>query len=374
MSAPVPESRVNLVDLGILIGYSVRGVPWIHASRLHNWVAGRGYPLVPDHAPLVIIAGSGTSEFYYRVRVRYQTTRLRFSILLTTSSESSTCQVQIPPGTAQGGSFTVFNRKRATPVVFDVDLSYQADEETTLSLKILNTGAANVIVEGIHVEALPRAFLVAQDPNDLGSNRLAFWHRQPISERNFALNLLDLQSVLKRSARRAMFQHSWGSDAPWSTAVAGPTAVFDDKFGLIGRALYEGDTTRELSWRVRARCSDGSTAGEVTLTNTGAGSASSTITIPAGSTAGSFFPPVADDPAVFDCDAEDVTDSWGLRGSAVDEHQITVTRTAGSGTIYLETISIWEAPDAAPPAPTYTLVTDDDEPYLTDDDDNFIAD
>lgn len=371
-TVPVPEIRPEVVDYGVLIGYGVRTVPWIHAARLHNWVAGRGHMLVPNHCPLVTIAAAGQSEFWYRVRTRYQDTRLRYTILC--SAETEAVVIVAVNGTTVGnsGGYVVHNRRRSVPLVFDVDQSAQTDSEQDLYIK-LNVSGSSIVVESISIEALPRAFLTAQSASDLGSNRLAFEHRQPISERNFALNLLDLQSPLKRSARRSLFQLSWGTNNPWSTAVAGPTNVFDDTFGLIGRLLYDGSTTSECSWRVRAYCSDGTTAGTVNLSNTGGG-ASTSITIPKGSTSADWFPPTSGDPDTFNCDAEDNTDAWGLRGGVTDDHTVSVTRTAGSGTIYLESVCIWESPDAAPPAPTVTRITDADDPRITDADSYRITD
>lgn len=370
-SETVPEQRVELVDSGILNGTRVRSQHWVHAPRASNWLAGRPRQLVPSHTPLVTISSGSSSEFWYRVRPNYQATRLRYSILLTAETPCG-ANISIPTSTARPPGVIVRNRRLAVPLVYDVDRTLQADAEEDLSIKIEAVGSS-VVVEDIAIQALGRAFLDTDDPFDMGAQRTRFWIRQPIGERNFYTHLYGLQSTLKRTARRDPYNISWGTNNPWSTAVAGPTAVFDGTIGMLGRLLYSAETTREISWRVRAYCSDGTTAGTVDLTNTGAGTGT-TITIPAGSTAVNWFPSTAGDPATFTIDAEDPSTVYGWRGGARDEQTITVTRTAGTGTIYLETLSFWESPESAPPAPTFRRITDAGEVRITDAGDTRITD
>lgn len=350
MSAPVPEQRIVLLDEGIRIAESVRAVHWAHTSRLNNWIAGRGRPLVPSFAPLVEIDPGTSSSFFFRVRPSYQHVRLRIEVILSASGPA-TALVAVPDASSPWSTVQA-RGPSARPIVIEVDRKDRVDAEESFVVGIaVADGQFAVLVESISVEAYPRAFL-DNDANDLGSDRMMFWPRTPISQRNFGDNLLAHQTVLKRSARRAMFHMSWGSASPWTTGSAGPTEVFGTGFGLIGRYLYEGETVRELACRVRGFCSDETTSAEVTIENTGGGSGV-VISIPAGSIVPAWHPPLASAPATFECDAEDPSHEVGLRGGAVDLHQVSVERTAGSGTVSLESISIWESPDGVPPAPIF---------------------
>lgn len=369
MSGPVPESRIVCLDGAIRITKSVRSGHWIHPAWLHNWIAGRGRPAVPACGPMVAIQASSWSHFVFRVHQAYQHTRYRFSVMVSAETEGA-IYMEIPVGTPVVNGERTHNRRNAVPFTFDVDVSARVESEVDLSLRIAAL-LQPIIVESISVEAFPRAFLDL-DSNDLGCDRLSFWPRAPISEQSFANNLLDLQSVLKRSARRGMWHQVWGSDAPASTSSTSLVDILDGTFGLIGRFLYSGETTREMSWRVRGYCSDGTTAGEVVITNTGTG-AGSTITIPAGSTSADWFPATSGAPDTFTCDCEDNTASDGLQGGAVDEHTIQFRRTAGSGTLEIESISVWEAPGAAPPAPSYQRITEQGDPRITEQGDRRIT-
>ncbi len=336
MSARVPESRIDLQQDEVRVSKSVRSLDWVAATRLHNWISGRSVIQVPSHAPMVSIASSASSEFPYRVLPRYQDTRYRYSIILTAETET-TAEVLID-GASQG-TFPVENRRNAAPLVFDIELGVQSTTEAETVIKV-TAGDSSVTVEAVLVEALPRV-LLAEDANDLGANRMKFWIREAISERNFANSLLDLQNNLRQSARRCgCFAHSWGTDSPKVTTNGSYENKFEDTISILGRFLFSGETQRTLSWRVKAYNSDGSTAGNVRVSND---AGTSVIAVPAGTTTATWFPTTGNAADTFLVDAEDNETANGLRGGTTDDHTFEAQRTAGAGNVLIETISVWEA-------------------------------
>lgn len=340
MAATVPESRLNLVQSGVEISRSVRGVSWIDSARLANWISGRGSMDVPAHAPMVRIAGSGSSDFTYRVKPRYQTTRYALSLVLTSPDGPTTADVTVPIG---GTTHTVNVQPRlnARPETLIFERSSQSTTETTLDFRIAAGGTEDVDVECVSIEALPRATL-AQDTSDLGVDRLQFFPRQPIYEASLSTQLTDVVSSIRDSARRVgIYQHSFGTDSPFSTSSTTFVDVFDEDHEELGRYLYNGDTTRTHSWRVLAYADVAGTKGEVRITNTSG--ASTVIDVPLSTTSATWLPATGGSPSTFTCDCEDNTTANGRRRSGGDMHAIEARVTSASGTIYIESISIWEA-------------------------------
>lgn len=336
MAASVPENRINLLQGEVEPSRSVRAVSWVHPARLHNFVSGRGEQIVPCHAPMVTVPKSTASTFRYWYKPRYQTTRLRYSLLLTAIAPGSVA-IEVPSGTSVG-THRVEERRNAVPLVFDVDVNSQSTTEAELNFKLSANAATAIDVESVSIASLPRTRL-AQDANDLGSDRLRYWPRRPITEASLSDNLIDYQNELRDSARRTGFQCAFG-DASYLTFNSGSYVdIFDDSFSVLGRFLYSSDTTRTYSWRVLVYCTDGTTAGTVRLTND-AGTA--TITVPAGTTTATWLDVTSGAASTFSVDAEDNTTSNGLRGAATDDHTIAVIRTAGTGDIRVESISIYE--------------------------------
>ena len=346
MSVPVPERRLSVAQRiadgtdVTAITRSVRGVTWIDAARLQCWLAGRGSMEVPSHAPMVTIAASGSSTFAYRVAPRYQTCRYAYSVCVSAAAPDATR----PLVNIGGTDYTIPCRPRreATPITICLDAASQSTSERTLSLEIKAPSGYAIDVESIGIEALPRT-LIEVDANDLGIDRMTLGSRSPIYVTSLATNLLGRQNDLRNACRRVgMFQHSVGTDSPWTITTASPSweALLTTGIGILGRQLYSTDTTRTLSWRVYAKCSDGTTAGSIRINND-SGTAASTITIPAGTTGWTWLP--AANPGTFSADCEDNTTATGLRGGAYDDHTSEVQRTAGAGSVQIASISVFEA-------------------------------
>ena len=290
--------------------------------------------VVPCDAPMVTVEAGRVVEFPYRYKPRYQDVSYRYSLLLTAEAES-TADIRINDVTV-GLGLRVDNRRNAQPLFFDVDLGSQSTTEGELKFLVKGIGGA-VTVEALMVEALPRSEL-DEDSSDLGADRFDFWARQPIAEDNFAINLLDKQNNLRDSARRSgAFAHSWGTGAPRSVSGGAWDNLFDSTTSIRGRLLFNGQTKRAHSWKVKVYCSDGTTAGEVRVTND---AMVTTIAVPTGTTSATWLPASASQIGVA---TEDNTTGNGERGGSPDDHTFEARVTAGAGSLKIETVSVWEA-------------------------------
>jgi hypothetical protein len=343
MSVSVPEQRIALIESEVGVSESVRSVSWVDAVRLHNWIVGRPVTLVPCYRPGAI-EDSGDDNFYFRWKPRYQDTRYILRLTLVTASGGTVpTTVTIPVGGTAHAGLVARERTRApAEYQFVYDLASQSTTEMEFSFSVETDTDAPVVIEACSVEAAPRT-LLTDDASDLGLDRLRFWPRSPITQNDLGKLLARQNEVLAAARRVGGFQHAFGTFNNPEFTSGSWTDVFDEPFALLGRYLYSGDTTRTWSWRIRVRCSNGTTAGSVRMSNTSGGAGISTITVPAGTTTATWLPSTAGDPATFTSDCEDPTAADGRRSSRDDEHNVQVQRTAGAGTIYIESICVWEA-------------------------------
>lgn len=345
MSATVPEERVDIVLADGVADVTaatraVRSVSWVDAATLQCWLAGRGSMDVPAHCPgYTIPDGDSAHAFFYRVRPRYQTTRYAYSVVLTTPDAPVNAIVRIPEG---GTSFTVpvSSPANARPTTIYFDRGAQSAGEDTLSLSVDPDGkGSDIRVDCISIEALPRAIL-GTTADDLGADRLAFWLRQPIMSPTLVTQVLGRQNELRDAARRTgLFQFSRSTSNPWTTTSGTPVGLFDGPVPIVPRriipALYRA------SARILARCSDGTTAGELSISNPTDGA---TIAIPLGTTSWVWLPSTSGDPASFELPSEDPAESDGIdSGWGEYEHTITFHRTAGAGTVQIASVSVFDA-------------------------------
>lgn len=328
----VPEHRIAIAQAGsdavdvTAVSRAVRGVTWIDAAFLQNWLAGRGSMDVPAHAPLAVIASAGSSDFRYWTKPRFQTARYAYGLTLTTASPT-TATVEI------GGSSTVVptgTRENPSPVVLYRDRASLSTTEAELAITIEATGGQDVTVDCISVEAVPRTQLLVS--NDLGADRLDYLARLPINEASLVTELLGRQNNLREVCRRVgLFQFSRGTDDPWETTSTSDANLFGDTFSLLGRRLFNGQTSTTsgiTKWRALAKCSDGTTSGQLTLTG------GITLAIPTSTTDWTWI--TGGD---FSHDCEDDSSTTGYQSDVPDEHQITIKRTAGSGTVSVASVS-----------------------------------
>lgn len=346
MAATVPERRVSLVQSGVGIAQSVRTTQWIGASQLQCWLGGRGSQVVPAYSPPALDNQGAVSDFYFWTKPRYQTTRYALSIILYSEDPAARLATITAPvgGTTHTLSVNTTRRPtgglpgpRAHTIYFD--RASRSSTEAELSFRLGVPDVAPIQIDSVAIEAVPRTLLDI-DTSDLGSSRLLFRPRQPIIVTAHSDTLLESINNLRDACRReGLFQHAWSEDDYAGTTSGSFTELFSDPIGISHRYLYDGETTRLASWRVRAMVSNGTTAGEVRVTNS---AGSTTIAIPNTATSWTWLPSTAGAASTFAIATDDNTEADGLRGGTHDDHIFEIRRTAGAGVVQLSGISVFD--------------------------------
>lgn len=337
MTSTVPQYRLVTDVSRVRSSMLVRASQWNTGAQLTNWIAGRGNMEIPCHVPGSFDTTATT--YHYRIKPRYQTTRYALSVWVVTDDLTeleSPFELTVPAGGTVYNGTAHYPWKPYAPLTVFVDRASQSSSETDFSFTIDPLGSDFIACYAASLEALPRYQLAAADG---GSDATLFRPGQQIAEENLADALSDQVNLLRDSARRAVFHHSWGTAGAFST-TSGSFVTAASARPVLGRKLYSGDTTRTLNARFRAYCSDGSTSGEVRLTNTSG--ASVTVAIPTSTTTATWFPSTAGAASSFTAWCEDNTTADGLQASTHDLHTVELRRTAGAGSVRLESVSIWE--------------------------------
>lgn len=331
----VPDVRVRIAQKTsdgadvTAISRPVRGGTWIEAARLQNWLAGRGAMDVPAHAPMAYLDDTASATFRYWTKPRFQTARYAYHLSLT-SAEDAPARARV---TIDGVSSEVPVGSRSQPshVTLFRDRSSLSTTETELAIEVRAAeGLHSLTVESISIESVPRSRLLV--PNDLGANRLNYLARAPINDRSIAAELLGRQAALRAAARRVgLFQFSRGDESPWTRASGTPANLFAVPFSLTGRKLFNGQTSTSsgvTKWRALARVSNGTTSGLLTLTG------GATVTVPTSATSWTWITGTN-----FSHACEDNATADGYQSGTPDERNIAFSRTAGSGTVSVATVS-----------------------------------
>lgn len=340
MASTVPEQRIVANQSDILITEGVRSVHWIDSGRVINWASGRGDMLIPG-TPLGPIASGVTRTFPVTLQPRYQTLRAAFSYVVTSATGTASCTIVLGATTVTIAAPT---RENAAPVTIMLDQSSQNTVRQLLSFTATaNLGA--IEIECFSVESVPRGVLASGAASlDLGVDLSLVMPRQPIFEGSLSNQLLARLPGLRDACRRnGGVTLPMPTEAPFVVSGASWVGLHDDDISLLGRYIYSSGTTDTLSVMAYVRCTDGTTAGELRLSNVSGGTGVSTIAIPTGTTAWTWIGTATNTPDTFSCDAEDPTAADGRRSSRWDDHYFEARRTAGAGNIEIATISIWEA-------------------------------
>lgn len=342
----VPEQRLRCVQSRVGISNSVSSGHWMDPARLQCWLAGRGAAVVPVFVPPQLDNQGSSNAFYFRFKPRYQTTRYALTIALSSFPIGTRLGVVTFPVGGDSHVVPVTRRRGSlgrgpTSVTMFYDVASQSTTEREISFSVAETADVSPLqIESAMIEEVPRTILTV-DANDLGADRLAFWLRQAIAEPNISDQIFDYQNNLRDASRRlGLFQHSWSDEENINTTSGSFVDMFGAPIGILHRCLYSGETTRLASWRIRAKVSNGTTAGEVRVTNS---AGSTTISIPTSATSWTWLPSTAGAPSTFAIDAEDNTTANGLRGGTDDDHTFEYRRTAGAGSVQVSSISVFDA-------------------------------
>lgn len=341
MTVRVPHNRRNIRTTGeVVAGEAVRGPTWQAGAHLNNWINGRGPQLVPHYSPNVTLT-TVTYLFAYRMKGYYQTIERKWTIQANAVQDPETLTVTPPVGAAQ----TIYVQPGTNAPTVDAiqeQLTTQTAAEGELVLTVQPSGAVTIMAIGC--EALARPTL-ATDTNDRGVNITHMNPGSPVSAGNLA-NIIKTTSDDDTGRRASILQWAvpYSAGGSTTTAFAASTTtdspswaqVFELPCPVLARKIGRSATTGTITMKVLHWSSDGaSTTGTVRMLSSVNGASTGVAiggsTTPAWSSA---------DTATVDCD--DLSAADGRLNGAWDELDIEFNRGAGSGTLYIASVAIWE--------------------------------
>jgi len=352
MTAAVRGNATFPAAGGVLIGRAVRAETWLDAAAGANSLLGLGGALVPAYCPFTTIAAAGTSAPRYYVKPRFQAVNLCWDVWArSTDGSGRTSRVRLHAPTGAGGyaeahAESVRERMQRTRL-FQV----RAAQSSTPGEISLDVDAVDYqcLVESIRCVEIPRATL---DPtgSDGGVNLATIAPRQPIIKGATGESIVAVGTAVQQAStearRNSYFQWAVADADAFTTTSTTDVALFELGVPILGRPVYRDPATGLLvvtstaSWKVRAKCSDGTTTGQITVETTrgGAGVVLATIVISGTSYAWLGAP------ATFSVDADDLASTDGREGGGSprwDDMTFKVKRTAGAGTISITGCSVY---------------------------------
>lgn len=361
MTVSVPMQPALPAITAILGGRPVSASTWMAASQLVNHLLGRGACVIPAFHPGLaagIVAGT-TRDFRFRTVLQAQTVALTWEVQLrslaglgaasaivaiTTPTSGSSVSYTVPAGSALTLPHTIRHVEQRTS---------QSASEVEINIRLAPT-VNDVEVLSISCWAIPRAAL-DRTSTEYGIDQATQGPRQDIfvdpSSGGRSLNALMLDAVIaSTTARRIGLLHlglpDASGDAFQVTGAMG--ALYAGGGPILTRKIGRAATTGTVSCRVLAWASVGGTTWGTLQIDTTSGGVG-TATIPLGSagakltTTPTWYPLVADAAKTFSVDCEDLTEPDGLPGSTFDDVSFQASLDGAAATIYIATISCWEA-------------------------------
>lgn len=340
----------------IKAGTPVRSREWSALAREINHVLGRGAVLVPMSGQQDTLAAGSYYMYSFRLAPRYQATR-RYWLIKGYSAGTGTAQVdvQIPDGT------DAITDIQFTPGTSQIpEQMYAGYEDVARSSAVATTtvritvasGGDDFILTGISCIEVPRRTL--DTSNDLGIEPSEFAIEQPIWANSAgsagAYRVFNALSDTGAIGRRAGLYHwcvPYNQDASEITSFAESAAsgTFSDVMDLyppvLGRALNidmgtgVAATTKTINWAVFYKTSAAS--GVEASFRLGGTRSGNTTTLTFQNSATWTWTATQ----TLSVDSEDLTQSDGRRSSTTDRLRLEFAR-AGSGTVYVGGLAVWE--------------------------------
>lgn len=323
---PIP-SRV-----GVESGRSVSGRTWRPDAGLVNHLLGHGGVLVPSYAVGASISVSNSKTFRFRVWPRVQAIQRLWSLHVY----GGKITVNI-----NGTDYTreIVGTRVRTPHWFIEEIASPTDTEQEITITV-TADTGTVTVDAISCRELPRIQLEA-NATEYGvgaeslAGGLAIYDPTGGSYGGVAESVKQAETTARRNTLIAWSVDD--ADALTTTSTSAADVFILDPIVLARKERWD-DVVGVMTGRIRAKCSDGTTSGEVVITMTSGDTV--TLAIPTGTTSWSWLPGSGGE---VDVDAEDSSTVDGRRGSAWDLANIQWRRTAGSGTVSLSAITAGEA-------------------------------
>lgn len=349
MTTRVPFAPPQPPTYPVMSGRPVSSSTWGPASELVNYLMGHGAQVIPaTHVPITI-AAAASKDIRFKAVLPYACTTLLWTVSARSTGAASSSLAVTTPTSGSSVSYSVSTQRGNAPIRHIEQRTSKSGTAQEISIRLAPTtyGVSDIMIGCV---ALPRATLV-QDTTDRGIDAATEAPRQPIytsaSGAGISLGQLAQQGdlALVRARRNGIFAMPLPDNTSDAISVTGATTLYGAA-GPIGgspvlaRKLYSTSTTGLVTCEVLAWASVGATTyGAVT----GAATSGGTLTVNLG-TAGSRLtttPTWYSGTVSMDC--EDLTASDGRRSTRWDDLTWTANRTAGADTIYVATISGYEA-------------------------------
>jgi len=340
MTRPVAHRRPACSAADVLVGRAVRGPTWQQAAKLNNWIHGRGAQLVPFYAPNNTLSSGVKYVYKWRVKPNYEAVERLWSVYAVAVDKPETMVITVPSTGTDVTKHVPFVRNEAVPQTVHEVLASQSGSELELSMQLQPSGDVNVY--GIGGWEIPRPTLPAATEST-GMEPTAFNAGAPIGASEIA-PMVATMSDGDAGRRASVLQWAVPVTAGGSTTTAFAASttsgsyvdVFDLPCPVLARKLGVNDTTELVTCKVLAWSSDGaSTTGNCRISSSVHG-ASSAVSI------GGTTTPTWSNAITLSVDSEDPATADGRRSAAWDELDVQWQRTAGAGTLYIASVSIWE--------------------------------
>lgn len=315
----VPPERPQLGYDRLRTGAPVRAQQWLDAAMLGHWVAGRGGVLIPGHSPRYELA-SGSVTMRYRVPlsgraiarvacvgIRSDTgAARRVTVTMGSGSESATVG-----GGTLGSAIPIYvqdNGVTRTVAATDIDITVATD--------------GPIVIKSCSVWEVPRASL-SRDATDGAVALDTLFPRRPILDSDIASVRGVARLMTEIDGRRVGHFARWGEEL--ATASASFVSLLTAPTLCVPR--YDVSGLRSVRVYLRGRVSTGGTAGEWRVVAASGDTATGTIT--GTSAAWQGFVDV-------DVKCEDPDEPNGLQGGVYDSLDVQIRRTAGGGSVLVE--------------------------------------
>lgn len=343
MIARVPRAFSFPARTGIASGKPVRYGQHAQIGRALNYLAGRGTVLVPAmRTNNQLAAKNATTTYRFQLWGKAQATHRLWWVSLVAQSGSCYCTFTDPSGgtinfTAMTAA-TTSARMVTGPGIYHLEtVSSPADGPTAATVSIYNdnASASDVLLDGISCFEIPRLTLDA-DATENGIGTDTIQPDAPIFD-DVGLSIGGMSRAVAKTLAydpRTLFQWALGDNNGVAISAGAWAEVFEEGPVIQPSHLYRSETTRAIRCYVYAR-SDAATTADVKFTATSG--ANCTVSIPGGSSGGWYSADMSPGPY-----AEDLSTSDGRRSTTTEILKVEVSRTAGAGNAYLESISVGE--------------------------------
>ncbi len=284
-----------------------------------------------------------------------QTVALAWVVSLRSRDAARATDVTITAPTGTGTAQTVIAATvDALPFIYIEPRASQSSAETEVTIRLAVGAVAACDVMSISCFAISRGQL-AQSSTDHGIDDYSVSPRQPIFDggsgtgRSLGEALRVTQTAITTARRVGLFQLGLPDNSGDAIQLVSAVylALYTGGVQCLARKLYTSSTTGTVSCKALAWASStagGGTYATMRVNTTSGGTGVTTLALGTSgarlTTTPTWYPNNA---ATFSVACEDLTTSDGLRGAAWDEVTFDALVNAGPATVYIATISGWEA-------------------------------